>query len=128
MKAILALGAALIAAPLAASPALNSLPGVANEETTISNGHIEQLERGRGDVLFVRDQNNRWYRLSLNKGCLKGTSPLDAAVFRNNAPGDRIDRFTRVEFPRELRSCAIQSIRRSAPPPQVDSHSPVTLD
>jgi hypothetical protein len=53
---------------------------------------------------------------------------LDRVLFRNNSPTSRIDRFTMIELPRNLRTCGIESIRRSAPPPQVDSHSPVTLD
>lgn len=127
MKTTFALAAALLAAPLAASPVAPHLAGVSDQETTISYGNVQQFERGHGDVIFVRDQINRWYRLGLNKGCLRGTQRLDRAVFHRDGPGDQIDRFTRVVFPEEMRSCAIQSIRRSAPPPQVDRHSPVTL-
>ena len=128
MKIALALIAALAATPVAAAPAIPRLAGVSDEETTIAYGNIQQFERGHGDVLFVRDQTNRWYRLGLNHGCLKGPVQLQFAVFRNNSPGSQIDRFTLVEFPDDMRTCAIKSIRRSAPPPQVDSHSPVTLD
>ena len=39
-----------------------------------------------------------------------------------------IDRFTTVELTDDLRTCAITSIRASAPPPQVDRKSIVTLD
>ena len=127
MKAILAL-ATLIATPLAASPVGSALPGVSDQETEIAHGGIQQFERGHGDVLFVRDSADRWYRLQLNKGCLRGPVQLDQVVFRNESSGSRIDRLTKIEIPRDLRSCAIDSIRRSAPPPQVDSHSPVTLD
>ena len=127
MKSILTLAFALIAAPLAASPGVSSLPGVADQETEIAFGGIQQFERGHGDVLFVRDSTDRWYRLGLNNGCLKGSVQMRQIQFRNSA-GSRIDRFTRVVLPDDLRSCSIDSILRSAPPPQVDSHSPVKLD
>lgn len=128
MKFLLALGAAVIAAPLAASPAVTHLPGVSDRETTIAYGEVQQVERGHGDVLFVRDRTNQWYRLGLNQGCLRGPIQFDRVVFDHVSPTSGIDRFTMVRLPRDLRSCAIQSIRASAPPPQVDSRSPVTLD
>lgn len=129
MKLLLAITAALIAAPLAANPALPHLAGVSDEETTIPYGNIQQAERGHGDVLFVRDRTNQWYRLGLNPGCLRDTTvQLDQVIFDHQSPTSGIDRFTLVKLPRDLRSCAIQSIRRSAAPPQVDSHSKVTLD
>ncbi len=128
MKALFALAAALTAAPLAAAPAANPLPGVSDQETEIAYGGIQQFERGHGDVLFVRDSADRWYRLALNHGCLKGSAQMRRILFRNQGPGSRIDRFTTIELPDDLRACGIDSIRRSVPPPQVDSHSPVTLD
>jgi hypothetical protein len=129
MKFLLALGTALIAAPLAANPAVTPLPGVADQETTIPYGAVQQVERGHGDVLFVRDRTNQWYRLGLNRGCLRNTTvQLDQVIFDHRSPTTGIDRFTTIELPRDLTSCAIDSIRRSAAPPQVDSHSPVTLD
>ena len=128
MKAAFALFATLAAAPLAATPAATLLPGVSDEETTIGYGRIADFEQGHGDVLFVLDPAGQWYRLGLNAGCLKGTSPLRHVNFRNAAASNRIDKFTTVDLPDENRSCGIRSIRRSAPPPQVDSKSPVTLD
>ncbi|MBO0749131.1 MAG: hypothetical protein J2O44_01695 [Porphyrobacter sp.] len=128
MKALLALIVALVAAPLAANPAAPKLAGVSDQETTIPYSEIQQVERGHGDVLFVRDRDNRWYRLGLNKGCLRGPVQLNQVVFNHNSPTSGIDRFTTIELTDDLRSCAIRSIRSSAPPPQVDSHSPVTLD
>jgi len=128
MKSLLALGAALIAAPLAANPAATHLPGVSDQETTIEYGGIEQFVRGHADVLFVRDFTDRWYRVQVNKGCLRGPLQMNQLLFVNDSPTRRIDRFTKIDIPEDLRSCAIDSIRRSAPPPQVDSHSPVTLD
>lgn len=127
MNALLALSLTLIGAPLAATPSVPHLAGVSDEETTISHGAIRQFERGHGDVLFVRDQSDRWYRLQLNHGCLKGPVRVDQVVF-DNGTSDRIDRFTKVRIPKDLRSCSIDSIRSSLPPPQVDSKSPVTLD
>jgi hypothetical protein len=127
MKALATLAAALIAVPIAAASA-QSLPGVSDRETEISHGGIMQWERGHGDVLFVRDEADHWYRLGLNKGCLKGSLQLRRMVFRNDGPGNRIDHFTKVDMPDDLRSCSIRSIRESLPPPQVNSRSPVTLD
>ena len=128
MKAILVLGLAVAAAPLAAKAPITPLRGVSDRETTIPYGDIQQTERGHGDVLFVRDRTDRWYRLQLNHGCLRGPVDLDRVLFRHHGVGGQIDRFTTVELPRDLRSCAIVSIRGSAPPPQVDRHSRVTLD
>lgn len=129
MKTAIALAAALLAVPLmAATPALTPLPGVADEETEITSGVIEEFHLGNGDVMFVRDRTSRWFRLQLNEGCLKRPLLADRVVFRNQAPAQKIDRFTRVSLPGSSRTCAIDSIRRSVPPPQVDSKSPVTLD
>ena len=130
MKVVLALAAVLAAAPLAAtSPPSTRLPGISDDETTIPYGQVQQTERGHGDVLFVRDRVNRWYRLQLNQGCLRGQVQLDLIVYRNGGgSSSQIDRFTQVVIPRDMRTCNVSSIRRSAPPPQVDKHSIVTLD
>jgi len=111
-------------------PAAQPVPlaGVADEEATIPSGQIRDYQRGKGDVLFVRHQTDRWYRLQLTAGCLNSLRSFDALVFEGNTPIGRIDRFTRVIQPAFNASCQIESIRRSAPPPQVDSSSPVTLD
>ena len=127
MKIALALCLDLAAAPLAAKPEIGSLPGVSDKETTIPYGDVQQTERGHGDVLFVRDRSNRWYRMQLNRGCLRGTVQVEQVIYRHHGAGGEIDRFTTVELPRDLRTCAIASIRRSAAPPQVDRHSRVTL-
>lgn len=130
MKTVLALAAVVAAAPLAATAA-GSLPGVADEETTITSS-IQDFRRGHGDVLFVRDRTNRWYRLQLNDGCLK--QPLHARHidFENRGFASGVDRFTTVRIRGTSgswgRLCGIDSIRRSVAPPQVDSDSPITLD
>jgi hypothetical protein len=124
---VLAILASLAAAPLAAAQQV-PLAGVADEETTIPSGQIRDFQRGNGDVLFVRHQTDRWYRLQLNEGCLGTLRSSDPLVFGGNDPGGKIDRFTRVVQPAYRVSCHIESIRRSAAPPQVDSDSPVTLD
>lgn len=128
MKPFLALAAGVIAAPLSAAHPVTRLAGVSDRETTIPYGQVQQTERGHGDVLFVRDRVNQWYRLQLNHGCLRGAVQLDLIVYRNRGSSAQIDRFTQVAIPRDLRTCNIGSIRRSAPPPQVDRHSVVTLD
>lgn len=127
VRQLLPIAAALLAAPLAAHP-LESLPGVENVETTIPAGGIAQYHRGHGDVIFVRDRINRWYRVQVNDGCLRQMREADALVFDQSFPATRIDRFTRVRQPALGASCFIESIRRSAAPPQVDSQSLVTLD
>jgi hypothetical protein len=124
---VLAILASLTSAPLAAAQHV-PLAGVADEETTIPSGQIRDFQRGKGDVLFVRDRIDRWYRLKLTEGCLGTLRSSDPLVFGGNNPGGKIDRFTRVLQPAYKVSCHIESIRRSAAPPQVDSESPVTLD
>jgi hypothetical protein len=123
-----ALGSALIAAPLLASPVLIHLPGVSDRETTIPYGDVRQSVRGHGDVFFVKDRDNQWYRLQFNARCAGSATDANALVFNHHGSTQAIDRFTTVLIPEEKRSCAIQSIRRSLPPPQVDTRSPVTLD
>lgn len=128
MKLMIALSVALVATPVAAWPEAKSLPGVSDKETTIPSTDIRQSVHGHGDVLFVRERSKQWYRIQLNPGCLGGTSSLNGTIFRNHGAGRRIDRFTTVIIAGGGKSCAIQSIRASDPPPQVDSKSKVTLD
>jgi len=115
---------------LCATPAMadGPLPGVADEETEIPAGGIRDYQRGNGDVLFLRHVSDRWYRVQVTDGCLNTLRSTDTLVFGSNAPGQRIDRFTRVTQPAYNVSCRIESIRSSAAPPQIDSDSPVTLD
>lgn len=127
MKTSIAIAAATILAPLTAVSA-QSLPGVSDKETSITFGKIAEYHRGNGDVLFVRDQRNQWYRLQTNPNCLDGQTTGERFTFIRRGSDDRIDRLTRLDFPETKISCAIDSIRRSVPPPQVDSNSPVTLD
>jgi hypothetical protein len=128
LKAILALGSALIAAPLLASPIVQHLPGVSDRETVIPYGDVRQSVRGHGDVLFVRDRDNHWYRLQLNAGCTRTVTDVNTLVFHHHGSSQQIDRFTTISIPEELRSCAIESIRASEAPPQLNSRSRVTLD
>jgi hypothetical protein len=104
------------------------LPGVSDRETTIPYGDVRQSVRGHGDVLFVRDRDNQWYRLQLNAGCTQNVTDVNTLFFRHHGSSQQIDRFTTIGIPEEMRSCAIQSIRESLAPPQIDSRSPVTLD
>ena len=131
MKVLTAIAAALLATPLAAQP-VASLPGVADEETSIPSGGITRFHRGNHDNLFVLDRAGHWYRLGLNEGCLRGTPRISAVVFDESAPSQRIDRFTRVIVSGPGGTlpvnCRVDSIRRSEAPPQFDSTSPVTLD
>jgi hypothetical protein len=128
MKAIFALGSALIAAPLLASPLVNHLPGVSDRETVIPYGDVRQSVRGHGDVLFVKDRDNHWYRLQLNRGCTRTVTDVNTLLFLHHGSSQQIDRFTTISIPEERRTCAIQSIRESEAPPQLNSRSRVTLD
>ena len=127
MKLALAVSAALLSTSVAAQPGA-SLPGVANEETEIPSGNIREYHRGHGDVIFVRHETDRWYRVRLNDGCLSNLMRSDRLVFDQATSSGRIDRYTRVRQPAIGASCSIRSIRRSEAPPQVNSKSPVTLD
>lgn len=122
----------ILASALAVSPALAaaaSLPGVSDKETTIRSGEIRELHPGTGDVLFVRDRENKWYRVALNEGCLEGLATIPTASFLSRDVTGRIDLFATVVIENGgQRRCAIESIRRSVAPPQVDSKSPITLD
>jgi hypothetical protein len=127
-KAIVALSSAIVTAPLLASPMMQHLAGVSDRETTIPYGDIQQSVRGHRDVFFVRDRDNQWYRLQFNAGCAGFATDANTLIFRHHGPGAQIDRFTTVVIPEEARSCAIESIRESLAPPQINSQSPVTLD
>jgi hypothetical protein len=132
MKALLALSAALIAAPLAAANPSQHLVGVSDQETTVPAGGIADFHRGHGDVLFVSDHAGRWYRLGLNKGCLSQAHRIDSIAFGIRDGVGRVDHFTTLMV-RDVNgargfSCNVNSIRRSEAPPQINSKSPVTLD
>lgn len=129
----LAAAAILAGVPLSLAGAVAAqttpLPGIADEETTIRSGWVEEFVPGKGDVLFVRDRVDRWYRVQLNDGCLRGSAPVEGLAFEPGPATGAIDRFTSVRIAAGFgRTCSIESIRRSAVPPQKDSASPVTLD
>lgn len=116
---------------LAAASVTTPLAGVSDEETTISSaadGSITDYHFGNGDVIFVRDRTLRWYRVQLNKDCLAHTVQRDQPIAFESGFSQQIDRFTRVHLLQDGVFCNIDSIRRSAAPPQVDSKSVVTLD
>lgn len=118
--------AAAIAAPLSAQ----TLPGVSNQETVIpfaANGGIREYHFGEGDVTFLRDRANRWYRVALNKGCLAGFGDRSVVAFDTQSDG-QLDRSSRVLFAQPRTTCLIDSIRRSAPPPQIKRDTPTTLN
>lgn len=129
MKAVLALALASIfaAAPLAAADAPR-LAGVSDEETRIRSGMIREFHRGNGDVIFVRDRENKWFRVALNDGCLGNDWAGENIAFRPRDLSGEINKLTEVRFIEQGRRCNIDSIRRSVAPPQVDSKSPITLD
>lgn len=127
IKHLVPLAILAVATPLAAAE--TSLPGVSDEETAIRSGKVEEFQRGKGDVVFLRDRENKWYRVALNSGCLKGSMEIETMSFETSDTSSRIDKLTRVNLTDGItRTCLIDSIRRSEAPPQVDSKSPVTLD
>ncbi len=103
------------------------LAGVENEETTIRTAITQQVPHG-GDVLFVRDSIGRWYRVELSAGCLEQTADVHTVAFRTQPVTGIIDRFSSVAVGRTGRVCGIESVRRSAAPPQRDSRSPIARD
>src|SRR5436309_13829004 len=91
-KAIFALGSALIAEPVVGSPVMIHLPGVSDRETTIPYGDVRQSVRGHGDVVFVRDRDNQWYRLQLTAGCARTVTDVNTLIFNHHGSGPQIDR------------------------------------
>ncbi|ANU08472.1 hypothetical protein [Paraurantiacibacter namhicola] len=106
---------------------LAAIPGVDDRETVITSGIVEEYHRGAGDSLYVRDRENKWYRVGLNEGCLKGGFVGNRIVFERDPGVGRIDTFSRVILTESGRSCNVTSIRRSVAPPQVDSSSPLPV-
>ena len=127
MKIAAALALAVIAAPVVAASG-PALAGVSDEETTIRSGVVKDFHRGSGDVIFVLDRENKWYRVALNRNCIAGQQIGEMAKFEPRDVSGEINKLTRVVFPEHGINCNIDSIRRSVAPPQVDSKSPITLD
>lgn len=128
MKAIAALLSAPVAAPLMATDG-PSLAGVSDDETEIRSGQIREFHRGHGDVFFMRDRENKWYRVQLNPGCLKGIGDPRAISVNARDVSGRVNKLSQVVvYDGMTAHCNIDSIRRSVAPPQVDSKSPITLD
>lgn len=127
MRTSLVLASVLLAAPVAAAE-VPKLAGVSDQETRIRSGEIREFHRGNGDVMFVRDRENKWYRVALNKGCLSSGWSSENIAFRPRDNSGEINQLTEVRFLEHGRNCNIDSIRRSVAPPQVDSKSPITLD
>jgi hypothetical protein len=120
----------LFALAAAAPAAAQDLAGVSDQETTIAfagGGGIVEYHKGNGDVLFVRSRANHWYRVQTNKGCLTGYHDAMPTLF-DTGTGQRLDKLSVIRVPENGVTCAINSIRRSEAPPQVDSNSVVTLD
>ena len=111
-----------------AAPEMVAIPGVENQETVIRSGVVEEYHRGQGDAMYVRDRENKWYRLGLNDGCIRDGFLGESAVFQTNDPSGRIDYLSKIYFSDSGRYCTINSIRRSVAPPQVDSDSPIPVD
>lgn len=121
----IALGACATAAP--SSQQFVSIPGVQDEETVIRSGVIEEYHYGGGDSLYVRDRENKWFRLGLNDGCFRNGFVGQRVLFSTPDLTGRIDTMASVILGETGRTCQINSIRRSVAPPQVDSKSPIPI-
>jgi len=127
MRTALVFASVLLTAPVSAADG-PTLAGVSDQETRIRSGEIREFHRGKGDVMFVRDRENKWYRVALNEGCLGNDWAGDKVAFRARDVSGEINKLTEVRFIEQGRNCNIDSIRRSVAPPQVDSKSPIKLD
>ncbi|WP_109808924.1 hypothetical protein [Sphingosinithalassobacter portus] len=129
MRTPILIGATLAAA-IAMPVSAQSLSGVSDTETTIpyaSDGGIRQIVKGNGDVLFMRDRTDHWYRVQTNQGCLRHYDQ-SMTVLVDTKNSSRFDRFSTLRVPQLAIMCGVASIRASEAPPQVDSKSVVTLD
>lgn len=126
-KLLISASAAFSLAMLPGSAGAQEIPGVKNEETKIRSGQILDVYRGQGDAVYVRDRDNRWFRLGLNDGCLdRGRILTPFAVSKLMGSSGSIRRGDQVSLGGQR--CVIVSIRRSVAPPQVDSNSPIPVD
>jgi hypothetical protein len=130
VKAVVVLGAAMLAAPLAAEPSELSIR-VADEQSTILARADTRYLRGEGDLLFVHGRDGQWYQVEVNEGCLSPVGEIKSLNFGNLAAMGRIDRFTKVLVSPKIgmgRSCLIDSIRRVEIEPQSGWETLATLD
>lgn len=118
---------ALAACNTAAAPALEPIPGVADEETMFYASGVESAVVGDNDVIFVRS-SGRWYRVQLNAGCLAGLGDPTPTFSFGTLGTSRFDRYdTVIASGSGGRSftCRAESVRASAAPPMIDSSSVV---
>jgi hypothetical protein len=112
---------ALVAAAAAlAVPAAAQQRAQYGKETTIAyagNGGIRNWETGPGNVVFLQDRTQRWYRVELTGPCGKRRGGSDTLIY-DVGPSNRIDRFSRISNRRIPGAvCGVTSIRTSPPPP-----------
>lgn len=107
----------LLAAAVIAAPAMGRPP--IGKETVIpfaSGGALREWQAGPEDgIVYVRDRNERWYRVVIKGPCATGTA-LETLSYTTNAIGT-FDRFSRIRTPRFPGIvCGVASIRTSPPP------------
>lgn len=106
------------------------LAGIGTKEVAIDYavpGTLRDFQRGHGDVVFVRARTEQWYRIQLNDGCLNNYYGDIRLLIPDAGVDRRLDQNDLVTIDAR-RTCHVESVRTSEPPPQVDSKSIVTLD
>jgi len=108
----------MIARTLIAAALLGAAPGFAadlsaGQETTIP--HMSRFLEWRPDgaqALFVRGENGRWYRVTLETPCPRMQNRSNTRF--NASPSDRFDRFSSIRA--DGWRCQVASITRSEGP------------
>lgn len=117
MKTMLALFAALLAAPIAAAPPNPAAPPATGEEVSIPFVHfggIYNFDAPSDDVVYLQDRSRNWYRAQLYGPCWGLQDAIRLGVdTRGSANFDRTSQLI-VDH----QSCPIESLTRSGPPPR----------
>ncbi len=114
---MLALFAALLAAPLAAAPAKPAGPPSAGEEVSIPFvrfGGIWSFDAPSDDLVYIQDRSGNWYRAQLYGPCI-GLSWANG-IGVDTRGSDTFDRYSALIVGH--RHCRIESLTRGGPPPK----------
>lgn len=87
--------------------------------TFASNGGIRNWEAGppRSGVLYMQDRRLDWYRVKMSGLCIATKGGPITVRYTTDANGT-FDRFSTLSFPDfGDRTCGVESITRSPPPP-----------
>lgn len=122
MKQII-LTASLIAASLAAAPAMsNPAPAPAHAAPAareaaipfVDTGSIRNWRAVDRDTLYVQDTHNRWYRAELMSPCID--LPFAETIGFDVRGTNRFDRFASIVV--RGQNCPLTSLVESSPPPR----------